>query len=545
MAKDIKYSEDSRKSLKAGADKLADAVKVTLGPRGRNVVLDKGYGVPTITNDGATIAKDIELEDKFENLGAEIIKEVTTKAKDTAGDGSTTATVLAQAIIREGIKNVTAGANPLALKKGIEIAVKKVVNHLRETAKPIQNRDDVAKVATISAEDEELGKLIADVIEEVGKEGVVTIEESKTFGLSKDIVKGLQIDKGYVSPYMVTDTDHMRAELNDPYILITDQKISSMKEIVPVLEKITQAGKKDVLLIVDDIDGEALATLLVNKLRGVINALAIKAPGFGDRKKEMLEDIALLVGAKVITEDVGLKVETAEIEMLGSARRIISTKDNTTFVEGKGDKIMIDKRVGQLKNQLETAENEFDKDKLKERLAKLSGGVGVIKVGAPTELEQKQKQKKAEDSLGAAKAAKEEGIVPGGGVALLGAGKVLRDLIIEGNGDLAKDAQTGIEIIKRAIEEPARQIAKNAGVDAGVVAARIKGSKEPGFGFNAKTLKFENLMESGIIDPKKVVRSALENAASAAAIFLTTEAAIVDKPEAKKDMPQMPQMPGF
>jgi len=545
MAKDIKYSEDSRKSLKAGADKLADAVKVTLGPRGRNVVLDKGYGVPTITNDGATIAKDIELEDKFENLGAEIIKEVTTKAKDTAGDGSTTATVLAQAIIREGIKNLTAGANPLALKKGIEIAVKKVVNHLRETAKPIQNRDDVAKVATISAEDEELGKLIADVIEEVGKEGVVTIEESKTFGLSKDIVKGLQIDKGYVSPYMVTDTDHMRAELNDPYILITDQKISSMKEIVPVLEKITQAGKKDVLLIVDDIDGEALATLLVNKLRGVINALAIKAPGFGDRKKEMLEDIALLVGAKVITEDVGLKVETAEIEMLGSARRIISTKDNTTFVEGKGDKIMIDKRVGQLKNQLETAENEFDKDKLKERLAKLSGGVGVIKVGAPTELEQKQKQKKAEDSLGAAKAAKEEGIVPGGGVALLGAGKVLRDLIIEGNGDLAKDAQTGIEIIKRAIEEPARQIAKNAGVDAGVVAARIKGSKEPGFGFNAKTLKFENLMESGIIDPKKVVRSALENAASAAAIFLTTEAAIVDKPEAKKDMPQMPQMPGF
>jgi len=545
MAKDIKYSEESRKALKAGADKLADAVKVTLGPRGRNVILDKGYGVPTITNDGATIAKDIELEDKFENLGAEIIKEVTTKAKDTAGDGSTTATVLAQAIIREGIKNVTAGANPLALKKGIELAVKKVVNHLSETAKPIQNRDDVAKVAIISAEDEELGNLIADVIEEVGKEGVVTIEESKTFGLSKEIVKGLQIDKGYISPYMVTDTDHMRAELNDPYILITDQKISSMKEIVPILEKITQAGKKDVLLIVDDIDGEALATLLVNKLRGVINALAIKAPGFGDRKKETLADIALLVGAKVITADVGLKVETAEIDMLGSARRIVSTKDTTTFVEGKGDKLMIDKRVSQLKNQLETVESEFDGDKLKERLAKLSGGVGVIKVGAPTEVEQKQKQRKAEDSLEAAKAAKEEGIVPGGGVALLDAAKVLKELLIEGNGDLAKDTQTGIEIIKRAIEEPARQIAKNAGVDAGVVAARIKGSKEQGFGFNAKTLKFENLMESGIIDPKKVVRSALENAASAAAIFLTTEASITDKPEAKKDIPQMPQMPGF
>jgi len=545
MAKDIKYSEESRKALKAGADKLADAVKVTLGPRGRNVILDKGYGVPTITNDGATIAKDIELEDKFENLGAEIIKEVTTKAKDTAGDGSTTATVLAQAIIREGIKNVTAGANPLALKRGIELAVKKVVNHLSETAKPIQNRDDVAKVAIISAEDEELGNLIADVIEEVGKEGVVTIEESKTFGLSKEIVKGLQIDKGYISPYMVTDTDHMRAELNDPYILITDQKISSMKEIVPILEKITQAGKKDVLLIVDDIDGEALATLLVNKLRGVINALAIKAPGFGDRKKETLADIALLVGAKVITADVGLKVETAEIDMLGSARRIVSTKDTTTFVEGKGDKLMIDKRVSQLKNQLETVESEFDGDKLKERLAKLSGGVGVIKVGAPTEVEQKQKQRKAEDSLEAAKAAKEEGIVPGGGVALLDAAKVLKELLIEGNGDLAKDTQTGIEIIKRAIEEPARQIAKNAGVDAGVVAARIKGSKEQGFGFNAKTLKFENLMESGIIDPKKVVRSALENAASAAAIFLTTEASITDKPEAKKDIPQMPQMPGF
>jgi len=545
MAKNIKYSEESRKALKAGADKLADAVKVTLGPRGRNVILDKGYGVPTITNDGATIAKDIELEDKFENLGAEIIKEVTTKAKDTAGDGSTTATVLAQSIIREGIKNVTAGANPLALKRGIEVAVKKVINHLSETAKPIQNRDDVAKVAIISAEDEELGNLIADVIEEVGKEGVVTIEESKTFGLSKEIVKGLQIDKGYISPYMVTDTDHMRAELNDPYILITDQKISSMKEIVPILEKITQAGKKDVLLIVDDIDGEALATLLVNKLRGVINALAIKAPGFGDRKKETLADIALLVGAKVITADVGLKVETAEIDMLGSARRIVSTKDTTTFVEGKGDKLMIDKRVSQLKNQLETVESEFDGDKLKERLAKLSGGVGVIKVGAPTEVEQKQKQRKAEDSLEAAKAAKEEGIVPGGGVALLDAAKVLKELLIEGNGDLAKDTQTGIEIIKRAIEEPARQIAKNAGVDAGVVAARIKGSKEQGFGFNAKTLKFENLMESGIIDPKKVVRSALENAASAAAIFLTTEVAITDKPEIKKDMPQIPQMPGF
>jgi len=541
MSKQIKYSENSRKKLKIGADKLSNAVKVTLGPRGRNVVLDRGYGVPLITNDGATIAKDVDLEDKFENLGAEIIKEVTTKAKDTAGDGSTTATVLAQAIIREGIKNVTAGANPLALKKGIEMAVKKVVEYLKESAKPIQDRGDVAKVATISAEDEELGSLIAEVIDEVGgKDGVVTIEESKTFGLSKEIVKGLQIDKGYVSPYMVTDTDHMRAELNDPYILITDQKISSMKEIVPILEKITQAGKKDFVLIADDIDGEALATLLVNKLRGVINALAIKAPGFGDRKKEMLEDIALLVGAKVVTEDIGLKVEAVELDMLGSARKIVSTKDDTTFVEGRGDKALVEKRISQLRGQLEIVETEFDKDKLKERLAKLSGGVGVIKVGAPTEVEQKQRQKKAEDALSAAKSAIEEGIVPGGGVALLEASRMLQ--IDE---KLEKDVQTGIDILRKAAEEPARQIASNAGVDAGVVAARIKGSKEQGFGFNAKTLKFENLMQAGIIDPKKVVRSALENAASAAAIFLTTEAAITDKPEPKKDNPPMPQMPGF
>ena len=545
MSKNIKYSENSRKDLQAGADKLADAVKVTLGPRGRNVVLDKGYGVPVITNDGATIAKDIDLEDRFENLGAEIIKEVTTKAKDTAGDGSTTATVLAQAIIREGIKNVTAGANPLALKRGIEIGVKKVIDYLEEVKQPIQSKDDIAKIATISAEDEALGDLIALVINKVGKDGVVTIEESKTFGLDHKIEQGLQIDKGYVSPYMVTDTDHMRAELNDPYILITDQKISSMKEIVPILEKIIQAGKKDFVLIADDIDGEALATLLVNKLRGAINALAIKAPGFGDRKKEMLEDIALLVGAKVITEDIGLKVETAELEMLGSARKIISTKDDTTFIEGKGDKSLIDKRIHQIRTQTETVENEFDKDKLKERLAKLSGGVGVIKVGAPTEVEQKQKQKKAEDALSAAKSAIEEGIVPGGGVSLLEASRALKDLTVEGNGDIAKDTMTGISILKRAIEEPARQIAKNAGVDAGVVAARIKGSKDQGFGFNAKTLKFENLMQSGIIDPKKVVRSALENAASAAAIFLTTEAAITDKPEPKKEMSQMPQMPGF
>ncbi len=537
MAKNIIYSEAARKKLKAGVDKLADVVKVTLGPRGRNVILDKGFGSPVITNDGVTIAKEIELEDKVENLGAEIVKEVASKANDMAGDGTTTATVLAQAIIGEGIKNVAAGANPLALKKGIELASRRVVEFLKEISKPMTGKEDIAKVATIAAEDSELGNMIADVIDEAGKDGVVTIEESKTFGLQKEIVKGLQIDRGYISPYMITDAEHMKAELEEPYILITDKKISSIKEIIPILEKIAQTGKKEVVIIAEDVDGEALATLLVNKIRGVFNALAIKAPGFGDRKKEMLEDIACLVGAKVISEDVGLKIESTEIDMLGQARKVVATKDNTIIVEGKGSKQETETRISQIKQQLEIVDSEFDKDKLQERLAKLAGGVAVIKVGAPTEVEQKVRQHKAEDALSAARSALEEGIVPGGGVALIEATKVLANLEITEKRELVKDIQTGVDILKKAIEAPARQIAYNAGVDAGVVVARIKGSEEMDFGFNAQTLRFENLIQSGIIDPTKVVRSALENAVSAAATFLTTEAAVTDKPEKKNNNP--------
>jgi chaperonin GroEL len=538
MSKIILYSETARKKLKTGVDKLADAVKVTIGPRGRNVVLDRGFGSPTITNDGVTIAKEIELEDKTEGLGAEIVKEVASKTNEAAGDGTTTATILAQAIISEGLKNVTAGANPLSLKKGIQEATAKVAEFLKASSKPMSGRGDIAKVATISAEDEELGNIIADVINEVGKDGVVTIEESKTFGLQKELVKGLQFDKGYVSPYMITDSEHMRAELENPYILITDQKISSLKEIVPILEKVAQTGKKDLVLIADEIEGEALATLIVNKLRGVLNCLAVKAPGFGDRKKEMLQDIACLVGGKVISEDLGLSIESAELEMLGSARKITATKDDTTIVEGKGSKGETEKRISQIKNQIENTDSEFDREKLQERLAKLSGGVAVIKVGAPTETEQKSRQHKAEDALSAARAAIEEGIVPGGGVALLDATKALESMKAEGKSELVKDIQTGIDILKRAIEEPIRQIARNAGVDAGVVVAKVKGNGEYGFGFNAQTLKFENLMETGIIDPTKVVRVALENAASAAATFLTTEAVVVEKPEEKENKAQ-------
>jgi len=529
MSKIIKYAETARKELKSGADKLADAVKITLGPRGRNVILDKGYGAPIITNDGVTIAKNIQLEDKIENMGAEIIKEVASKTNDATGDGTTTATILAQAIISEGLKNVTAGANPLALKKGIELATKKMVSSLKKISKPMTSKEDVTRVATISAEDEELGSLISDVIEKVGKDGVVTIEESNTFGLSKEIVKGLRIDRGYVSPYMATNTENMKAELNNPYILITDKKISSMKEIVPILEKVTRSGRKSFVLIADDIDGEALAVLLVNKFKGVINTLAIKAPGFGDERKDILQDIACLVGAKVISEDIGLNIENAELEMLGGAKRVIGSKDDTTIVDGDGKREEVEERINQIRFQIENSDSELDKDKLKNRLAKLSGGVAVIKIGAPTEVEQKQRQHKAEDALSAAKSALEEGIVPGGGVALLEIAKSLSTLNEE------KDIQTGIDIVKRAIEEPTRQIAKNAGVDAGVIVNKIKESKELGFGFNAQSLKFENLLKAGIIDPTKVVRSALENAASAGAIFLTTEVAITDKPKPEKE----------
>ena len=539
MAKQIKFQEEARKKIKAGADKLANAVKVTLGPKGRNVVLDKGFGAPTITNDGVTIAKEIELEDKIENLGAEILKEVAEKTNDIAGDGTTTAVVLAQSIISEGLKNVAAGANPLALKRGIEKGVGKVVEELKKMAKKVTSKEERAQVATISAESKEIGDLIAEAMEEVGKDGVITVEESKTFGLQKEIVKGLQIDRGYVSPYMITDSERMEAAYNEPYILITDRKISALNEIVPILEKVAQSGKKELVIIAEDIEGEALATLVVNKLRGIFNTLAIKAPGFGDRKKEVLDDMAVVTGAEVISEEKGLKLENIEISMLGSARRIVSTKENTTIIEGKGEKENIEVRISQIKKELEVSDSEFDKEKLQERLAKLAGGVAVIKVGAATEVEQKAKQHKAEDALAATKAAVEEGIVPGGGVALLRASLVLEGLDIKG------DEKTGANILKRVLEEPIRQIAQNAGIDGAVVAQKVK-ETDGGFGFNAETLNYEDLMKSGIVDPTKVVRSALENAASAASMFLTTEVVVATKPEEKNmpagGMPQMPQM---
>lgn len=539
MAKQIKYNEPARRKLKAGVDKLANAVKITLGPRGRNVVLDKGFGSPTITNDGVTIAKEIELEDKIENLGAEIVKEVASQTNEVAGDGTTTATVLAQAIITEGLKNVAAGANPLTLKKGIEAATKKTVDYLKQISKPVAGKDEIAKVATISAEDSELGSLIAEVIEEIGKDGVVTIEESKTLGINKEIVKGLQFDKGYVSPYMVTNPEHMKAELDDPLIFITDRKITSLQDMVPILEKAVSGGNKNLVIIAEEIEGDALATLVVNRLRGVLNALAIKAPGFGDRKKEMLQDIACIVGGQVVCEELGLKLKNIEVSMFGKARKVISTKDNTTIVEGRGNKAGIESRIIQIKNQIKESDSDFDKEKLQERLGKLTGGVAVIKVGAPTEVEQKSKQHKAEDALAATKAAIEEGIVPGGGVALLRAIESLESLKIQKEDEYSRNYNTGIDILKRALESPVRQIAINSEVDDGVVVSRIKAQNDLGFGFNAFALQYEDLLRAGIIDPTKVVRSALENATSAAATFLTTEVVVADLPEEKekKDFP--------
>jgi len=528
MAKQIKYSERARQKLKTGVDKLANAVKVTLGPKGRNVVLDKGFGAPTITNDGVTIAKEIELEDKIENLGAEIIKEVSSKTNDVAGDGTTTACVLAQALVAEGLKNVTAGANPLALRRGIEKGCEAVVERLKKLSRKIVKKEEIAQVATISAEDGELGNLIAEVITEVGKDGVVTVEESKTFGLQKEIVKGLQFDRGYVSPYMVTNPERMEAVLEEPYILITDRKISSLQDILPLLEKVAKTGKKEILIIADEIEGDALATLVVNKLRGVLNALAVKAPGFGDRRKEMLEDIAVVTGGQVISEEKGMKLENVELSMLGRARRVISTKENTIIVGGKGRKQDIEARIAQIKREIETTDSEFDKEKLQERLGKLSGGVAVIKVGAPTEVEQKARQHKAEDALAATKAAIEEGIVPGGGVALIRAMEGLEEVKVKG------DEKVGVEILRKALEEPLRMIARNAGVEGSVVVEEVKKHKG-GYGFNAQTLKYEDLMEAGIVDPTKVVRSALENAVSGASMLLTTECVVAEKPEKKEE----------
>ncbi len=535
MSKQIFYEETARRRLKAGVDKLANAVKITLGPKGRNVVLDKGFGPPTITNDGVTIAKEIELEDKVENLGAEIIKEVASKTNDVAGDGTTTATVLAQAIIAEGIKNVTAGANPLAIKRGIEKGTQAVIGFLQKIAKPIIGKAEIAQVATISAEDPEMGNLIAEVFEEVGKDGVITIEESQTFGLQKEIVKGLRFDRGYISPYMITNLERMEAELEESYVLITDRKISALNEIVPLLEKVAQTGKKELVIIADEVEGDALATLVVNKLRGIFNALAIKAPGFGDRKKEMLQDIAVVCGGQVISEEAGLKLENAELNMLGSSRRIVATKENTTIIEGRGEKEKIDARIKQIKKEIESSTSDFDKEKLRERLAKLAGGVAVIKVGAATEVEQKGRQHKAEDALSATKAAVEEGIVPGGGVALLRAISVLEEMSVEG------DEKTGVNILKRALEEPIRQIAANAGLDGAVVAQKVKEGRDD-FGFNAEKMVYENLTEKGIVDPTKVVRFALQNAVSAASMFLTTGCVVAEKPEEKKEKPSMSPM---
>lgn len=537
MAKKITYQEDARKKLKAGVDKLANAVKVTMGPKGRNVVLDKGFGPPTITNDGVSIAKEIELEDRTENLGAEIIKEVAEKTNDVAGDGTTTAVLLAQAIISEGLKNVTAGANPLAIKKGIEKGTKKIVESLKKMAKPVTGKEEIAQVATISAEDSELGNLIAEVVEEVGKDGVITVEESKTFGIQKDIVKGLQFDRGYISPYMITDSERMEAVYEDPYILIIDKKISALSEILPVMEKIAKTGKKELVIIADEVEGSALAALVVNKLQGTFNTLAIKTPGFGDRRKEMLQDIAIVCGGQVISEEVGLKLESVELEMLGRARKVITTKENTTIIEGKGKKEDIDTRVRQIKKEIEISESGFDKEKLQERLAKLSGGVAIIKVGAATEVEQKAKQHKTDDALAATKAAVEEGIVPGGGVALLRSIPALEELKVEG------DEKTGVNILKRALEEPIRQISQNAGIDGSVVVSEVKKEKDS-FGFNALTMEYQDLIKTGIVDPTKVVRSALENAASAAAMFLTTEAVVSEIPEEKKKEGSPPMMPG-
>ncbi|OQB10709.1 MAG: 60 kDa chaperonin [Parcubacteria group bacterium ADurb.Bin216] len=526
MAKDIYYGEEARAKLKAGVDKLANAVTTTLGPKGRNVVLGQNYGSPTITNDGVSIAKEIELEDKAENIGANIIKEVAEKANDAAGDGTTTATLLAQSLVREGLKNVTAGANPLAIRRGMEKGAEIVVAELKKIAKPISTEQDYARVATISAEDKELGDLIAKTIIEVGKDGVVTIEESKTLGIEKELVKGLQFNQGYISPYMVTDVERMESVLDDPWILITDKKISSIQEIVPLLEKIIQAGQKNVLIIADDVDGEALATLVVNKLRGTFNVLAIKAPGYGDRKKDMLQDIAIVTGGQVVSADLGMKLETLELDVLGKARRVVATKDNTTIVEGKGEKKDIDARVNQIKAQINVVESDFDKEKLQERLAKLAGGVAVLKVGAATEVEQKARKHKVEDALSATRAAIEEGVVPGGGVALLLCQKALEDAKIKG------EEKIGFDILKRVLEDPIRKIADNAGKDGSVIAAEIKRAPV-NTGYNAAEDKFEDFMEAGIFDPAKVTRSCLQNAVSAASMLLTTECLVVDKPESK------------
>ena len=536
MAKDIKYGEEARKLLQSGIDKLADTVKITLGPKGRNVVLDKKYGAPLITNDGVTIAKEIELEDAFENMGAQLVKEVATKTNDVAGDGTTTATLLAQALIREGMKNIAAGANPMVLKKGIKKAVDTAVNAIVSNSKAVEGSDDIARVATVSSADENVGKLIAEAMEKVTSDGVITIEESKTAETYSEVVEGMQFDRGYISPYFVTDTDKMEAVYDDAYILITDKKISVIQDILPLLEQIVKTGKK-LVIIAEDIEGEALTTLILNNIRGTFKCVGVKAPGFGDRRKEMLKDIAILTGGEVITSDLGLELQDTTIEQLGHAKQVVIQKENTIIVDGMGSSDEIKERINQIKSQIETTTSEFDKEKLQERLAKLSGGVAVIRVGAATEIEMKEKKLRIEDALAATKAAVEEGIVAGGGTALINAMPAVEKLIPS----LEGDEKTGARIVLKALEEPVRQIAVNAGLEGSVIIDKIRRSRKVGYGFDAYNETYVDMIPSGIVDPTKVTRSALQNAASVAAMVLTTESLVADIPEETPAAPPMPQ----
>ena len=533
MPKLISFDEQARRSLEAGMNKLADAVRVTLGPKGRNVVLDKKWGAPTITNDGVSIAKEIELEDPFERIGAELVKEVAKKTDDVAGDGTTTATVLAWAMVREGLRNVAAGANPMSLKKGIEAAVETAVNSLHAISKEANTKEQIAQVASISAADTEIGQMISEAIDKVGKDGVITVEESQTFGMDMDLVEGMRFDKGYISPYFVTDPERMEAVLEDPYLLFVGSKISAVRDLLPVLEKVMQGGRP-LVIIAEDVEGEALATLVVNKIRGTFKSAAIKAPGFGERRKAMLQDMAILTGGQVVTEEVGLKLENVGIDLLGRARKVVVTKDETTIVEGSGEDADIKGRINQIKTEIDNTDSDYDREKLQERLAKLSGGVAVIKVGAATEVELKEKKHRIEDAVSTTKAAIEEGVVPGGGVALLRS----QTAILETADKLEGDESTGARIVARAVEEPLKQIAVNAGLEGGVVVEKVRGLKKATEGLNAATGEYEDLLKAGVIDAAKVTRSALQNAASIAALFLTTEAVIVDKPEDKA--PAMP-----
>lgn len=538
MAKQIIYGEEARKALQAGIDKLSNTVKITLGPKGRNVVLDKKYGSPLITNDGVTIAKEIELDDPFENMGAQLVKEVSVKTNDVAGDGTTTATLLAQALVREGMKNVAAGANPMVVKKGIQKAVDKAVEAVKADSKPVSSSSDIARIATISAADEQIGNLIAEAMEKVTSDGVITVEDSKTSETYSDVVEGMQFDRGYISPYMVTDTDKMEAVIDDAYILITDKKISNIQEILPLLESILKAGHK-LVIIAEDIEGEALSTILLNKLRGTFTCIGVKAPGFGDRRKEMLRDIAILTGGEVITSELGLELKDATVNMLGHAKQVKISKENTIIVDGAGDSEAIKARVAQIRSQIETTTSDFDREKLQERLAKLAGGVAVIRVGAATETEMKEKKLRIEDALAATKAAVEEGYVAGGGVALLNAVDEISDLA-----DSCADAdeKTGVKIVLKALEEPIRQIAANAGLEGSVIIDAIRRSEKKGYGFNFATEEFADMAQAGILDPTKVTRSALQNAASVAAMVLTTESLVADKPDPQADAAQAAAM---